>query len=416
MGKASIASLCLVSATILAACGSSGSASTNVGSNAPTSLAKTTASGTPYVVHVILSETGPGSFLGIREAKALNALVPITNKQGGIDGHPLQIIIQNNQSSPATSVSLASSLISSHVPLMLNGSQVPTDSAVDALATTKGPFIYDLSPGVHPKPGSMVFSAGLSTTVMAQTYLTYLKSKGITQVAEINSTDGSGVDGWNQLKAAVAEPQFSSFHILSHETFAPTAVSVSSQLSVIKAKHPQALIIWTVGTPLGTVLQGMSSLGMENIPTITSDGNADYAELTHFASVLPKTFYFPVGPLYLPPSDIPNTAVRAQVQTFDKVVASKGGHPGNTWGLAWDPARLLISAIRKLGVKATATQILNYMQNLHNVAGIFGLYNTSVNDHRGLEVANETMTKWNGTSFKPVSGPAGVPLTGKSAG
>lgn len=59
---------------------------------------------------------------------------------------------------------------------MLNGSQVPTDSAVDALATTNGPFIYDLSPGVHPKSGSMVFLAGLSTTVMAQTYLTYLKS------------------------------------------------------------------------------------------------------------------------------------------------------------------------------------------------------------------------------------------------
>ena len=367
-------------------------------------------------MHTILPETGPGSFLGVDQGKALKALASLTNSQGGIDGHPLQIDIQDNQSSPATAVSFATTLVSSGVPLILNGSQVPTDAAVDALATAKGPFIYDLSPGDHPKSGSMIFSAGLSTTVMAQTYLTYFKSKGITKIAEINSTDGSGVDGYNQLKAALAKPQFSSFQLLTHQTFDPAAVSVTSQLSVIKASNPQALIIWSIGTPLGTVLQGMSSLGMGNIPTVTSDGNASYSELTHFASIVPKTFYFPVGPLYLPPSDIANAAVRAKVKTFDTVVASAGGHPGNAWGLSWDAGQLLIGAIKKLGIHATPTQILNYMQNLHDVAGVFGLYNTSVSDHRGLAVSNETLTQWNGSSFTPVSGPAGVPLAAGSAG
>ena len=412
-----VAVIGVASASVLAACGSSGtSSSASAGPSAMSSSSSKVASGTPYVMHVILPETGQGSFLGVDQGKALKALVPLTNSQGGIDGHPLQMSIQDNVSSPATAVSLATPLVSSHVPLILNGSQVPTDAAVDALATPNGPFIYDLSPGVHPKSGSMVFSAGLSTTVMAQTYLTYLKSKGITKLAEINSTDGSGVDGWNQLKATLAKPQFSAFHLLAHETFDPTAVSVTSQLSVIKAQNPQALIIWTIGTPLGTVLQGMSSLGMENIPTVTSDGNASYAELTHFSSILPQTFYFPVGPLYLPPSDISNAAVRSQVQTFDKVVASSGGHPGNAWGLSWDAGQLLIRAVKKLGINATATQILNYMQNLHNVPGVFGLYNTSASDHRGLGVSNETMTEWNGSSFTPVSGPAGAPLTGGSAG
>ncbi len=412
-GKGRIVVLGVASAAVLAACGSS-SSSSNAASASSTSSASGAASGTPYVIHAIISQTGAASFLGSREAKSLQALVALTNKQGGIDGHPLQVDIQDNQSTPQTAVSYATPLVSANVPLIFNGSVVAVDASVDALATSSGPFIYDLSPGTHPKAGSMVFSAGISTKFDAQSYLTFLKAKGLTNIAAITSTDGSGVDGFKQLQATLAKPEFSSFKLLTHQTFDPTAVSVSAQLSVIKAAKPQALIIWTTGTPLGTVLNGMSSLGMQNIPTVTTDGNAAYAELTHFGSILPKTLYFPTGSLYLPPADIANAAVKAKVQAFDTAVAAAGGHPGDAWGLSWDPAQLVIGALQKLGIKATAPQILNYMQNLHNVAGVFGVYNTSTSDHRGLSTQDVYMTVWNGSSFTPVSGPGGTPLSGSA--
>ena len=399
-------------AALLAACGSSSTSAPSSSTTGVSSSATTAAAKSPYVIHAIVSETGSASFLGSREAKSLQALAVEVNATGGIDGHPVQMDIQDNQSNPSTSVSYATKLISSGVPFILNGSVVAVDSAVDALATPNGPFIYDLSPGVHPKAGSMVFSAGLSTGFMAQAYLTYLKSQGLTKIAAITSTDGSGKDGFDQLQATLKEPQFSSFQLLSHQTFDPSAVSVTTQLSVIKAAHPQALVIWTTGTPLGVVLNGMSSLGMNDIPTFTTDGNSVHSELIHFSSILPKKFYIPNAPLYLPPSDISNPQVRAQVTTFDDAIAKVGGHPSVAWGLSWDPAQLLIGAIKKLGVDATATQIQNYMQHLSNVPGIFGMYNSSVTDHRGLAASDETVTLWNGNSFTPVSGPAGVPLKG----
>lgn len=403
-GKGRIAVLGVAAATVLAACGSS---SSSASSTASSSASKS--SSTPFVLHALVSETGSAAFLGSREAKSLKALASQVNASGGINGHPLQIDIQDNQSSPQTAVGYAQKLISANVPLLLNGSVVAVDQAVDALATSSGPFTYDLSPGTHPKPGSMIFSAGISTNFDAQAYLTYLKSKGLTRIAAITSTDGSGVDGYNQLKKALAEPKFSSFKLLTHQTFNPTAVSVTTQMSVIKSKNPQALIIWTTGTPLGVVLKAQSSLGMGNVPTVTTDGNAAYAELTHFSSILPKTLYFPTGPLYLPPADITNSAVRAKVVAFDKAVKAAGGHGGDAWGLSWDPAQLLIGAIKKLGVNATAPQILKYMENLHNVAGIYGSYNTSTSNHRGLSTSDVTMTVWNGSSFTPVSGPGGTP-------
>lgn len=391
-------------ALLFAGCGSntsSASGSAGSGSSGGTK-------GSPVVFHAVLGETGSEAFLGSREAKSLQALSKEINASGGIDGHPMQLDIKDNQSNPSTAVQLASAWVGQNVPFILNGSAVATDKAVDALATSNGPFIYDLSPGTHPKAGSMIFSAGISTGDDAQAYLTFLKSKGLTNVAIMNSTDGSGSDGYDQFTKQLSTPAFSSFKVVSHQTFDPTDVSVTTQLSKIKAANPQAFIIWTTGTPLGVVLKGMSSLGMEDIPTVTTDGNAAYAELTKFAGLLPKQLYFPTGPLYLPASDLTG-ATKAPVTAFDSAVTGAGGHGGDPWGLSYDPALLLVGALKHLGVNASAQKILNYMENLHNVPGIFGSYSTSNSDHRGVHVGSIYMTEWNGSSFAPVSGAGGTP-------
>lgn len=365
------------------------------------------------VFHAVVSETGGASFLGSREAKALKVLAKQINASGGIDGHPMTVDIKDNETNPSTAVQIASGWVSKGVPFILDGSIVATDKAVDALAnSSSGPFMYDLSPGTHPAPGSMVFSAGLSTTSDAQAYLTFLKSKGLTKVAIINSTDASGTDGYTQFTKQLASSSFaSSFSVVDHETFSPTAVSVTTQMAKIKAANPQALIVWTTGTPLGTVLKAMSSLGMSNIPTVTTAGNASVAELTHLSSVLPKALYFPTGPLYVQPGNLTG-GVATAVKNFDAAVTSDGGHPGDGWGLAYDPALLLVGALQHLGVNATASQIRTYMQNLHNVSGVYGSYSTSTTDHRGVHASDVTVTEWNGTSFTPVSAPGGGAIGG----
>ncbi len=401
-----------VAAVVLAACSSSSSSSRAAASAKSSTGAKGAPSGSPVVFHAVVSETGGASFLGSREAKALQILAKQVNASGGIDGHPMSVDIKDNETNPSTAVQIASAWVGKGVPFILDGSIVATDKAVDALATSKGPFMYDLSPGTHPAPGSMVFSAGLSTTADAQAYLTFLKSKGLTKIAFMNSTDASGTDGYTQFTKQLATSTFSStFTVVDHETFSPSAVSVTTQMAKIKAANPQALVVWTTGTPLGTVLKAMSSLGMSNLPMVTTTGNASVSELNSFAGIVPKHIYFPTGPLYVNPSQLTG-GVASAVKAFDAAVTADGGHPGDGWGLAYDPALLLVGALKHLGVNATATQILHYMENLHNVPGVYGDYNTSTSDHRGVHAANITMTTWNGKSFVPVSAPGGGPIGG----
>lgn len=399
----------VAAAALLAACGSTSSA---VSAGSSTTAAKASAGSTksPVVFHAVLSETGAGSFLGTREGKSLQALALSVNASGGIDGHPVQMDIVDNRTSPSFAVSTVTSWIGQGVQFVLNGSQVATDVAVDALATPNGPFIYDLSPGVHPKPGSMVFSAGVSTQAQVATLLTYLKAKGLVNVAALTSSDASGTDGLNQLKTALATPQFSSMKLVANETFDPTAVSVTSQLSVIKSANPQAIVVWTIGTPFGTVLNGMSSLGMLSVPVATSSGNDPYSELNHFKAVLPVTLLENVAPLNLQPNYLPAGAVKDAVSTFRQQITTIGGHPSDAWGLSWDAAGLLIGALKKLGINATAKQILTYMESIKNVAGVFGEYNMSTTDHRGTTLSSVYVAKWNGSDFVPVSNPGGTPL------
>jgi branched-chain amino acid transport system substrate-binding protein len=394
-----------LSTGVLAACSSSSAG----GSAAAGSSSK----GSTYTIHAILSVTGPESFLGDDEKASLTDLQKLVNSTGGIDGHPVSFDVSDNQSTAATSVSLASPLLS-QVPVLLVGSATATDRPVDELETGNGPVIYDLSPGDHPTVGSSVYSASNSTTNQTLAFVNFAKAKGWSHVAAITSTDSSGQDGWTNISKAASATN-GAVNIASHQTFDPTSVSVTTQLAKIKATNPQALFIWTTGTPLSTVLKGMQQLGMTNIPVMTSNGNESFKEMQSLASSLPAQLYFPSSQFRLSNSALSGQA-KTLVDEFNAAMKA-GGQPvpdeGNA--LVWDPALLVVTALRKLGVGATAQQIQQYISALTSYVGIAGTYDfasKSQADNRGLTINSVYVTQWNNSKqdWVQASGPAGASL------
>jgi branched-chain amino acid transport system substrate-binding protein len=387
-----------LSAGTLAACGSSSSSGSSAGGKST------------YTIHAVLSLTGSESFLGDEEKGALVALQKHVNATGGIDGHPLSFDLSDNQSSASTSVALSSALLST-VPVLLVGSASSTDKPVDSLVKPDGPVIYDLSPGDHPTRGSFVYSASNSTTNQTQAFVAFAQHNGWKRIAAITSTDGSGQDGWMNIQAAVAGSK-GAVTVVDHETFDPTDVSVTTQLSKIKAKAPQALFIWSTGTPLGTVLKGMQQLNMLSTPTLTTNGNASAKELQSLKSDLPAQLFFPGAPFEAGASALPSS-LQAQVQTFETTMKGAGETlPDEGNALSWDSGLILVSALRKLGVNATAAQIHKYISSLTSFAGINGTYdftNQSIPDNRGLTIKSVYIVKWDPSQNKwtPASGAGG---------
>lgn len=409
------AGLCALSMAALSACGSSGTThsstpSTSGSTSGSGGSSSGAPSGSPYTIHAILSVTGSASFLGAEEKASLLALEKEVNSTGGIQGHPLKFAIDDNQTNASTSVSLASPLIGK-VPLMIVGSLTTVDRPVDDMVTSNGPVIYDLSPGDHPKRGSFVYSSSNSTTSQTEAFINFCKTKGWTKIGAITSTDASGQDGWTNLQKAVAGSN-GAVTVTDHETFNPTAVSVTTQLSKIKATNPQAIVIWTTGTPVGTVFKGMQQLGMESLPTMTTNGNDNYAEMQKLSNVLPNQLYFPSSPFQANPSNLSGQQKTVVEQFVNAIKASGQKVPDEGDALAWDPGFIFVNALRKLGVNATAAQIHNYIQSQTNFVGINGTYNfqdTSIPDNRGLSINSIYVIQWSKSqnNWVQVSGAAG---------
>ena len=79
--------------------------------------------------------------------------------------------------------------------------------------------------------------------------------------------------------------------------------------------------------------------------------------------------------------------------------------------LAWDPALILTTALRHVGVNATAEQLRAYLSTL-KIAGVNGTYDFKRVPQRGLDERNVVMIRWNEArnAWVPVSKPGGTPL------
>jgi branched-chain amino acid transport system substrate-binding protein len=97
-------SIGLVLVLAVAACGSSGS-SASTGTSASSVSTAAAASGTPIKVAAIVSETGPAPFTGW--ANGAEAYFDYVNAHGGVQGHPVQFTIVDDQGSPSNAVALA---------------------------------------------------------------------------------------------------------------------------------------------------------------------------------------------------------------------------------------------------------------------------------------------------------------------
>jgi branched-chain amino acid transport system substrate-binding protein len=364
-----------------------------------------------YDINVILPLTGGASFLGKTEQKALQLAEPLINASGGIQGQSVHFIYYDDQSSPQTSVQLTNRAIGSKPTILLGTSLVGGCNAMAPLMQS-GPVMYCFSPGIHPTEGSYVFTSTVSTLDVSDALIRFFRLKGWTKLALLTSADASGQDGEHGFDELVSRPENKDITIVDHAHFNITDVSVAAQIEHIKAANPQALIAWSTGTPIATVFKGIIQSGLD-IPIATTYGNMTYAQMAQYAAFLPKQLYIPSSLWVQHDSVIKlDPAVEAAQKKFFDAFSAAGEKPDIAATLAWDPAMIVVDALRHLGPEASAKQLRDYIGALKGYAGVDGLYDFAKSPQRGLDVQDAVVTLWNPTrqSWELVSKPTGVPL------
>lgn len=362
----------------------------------------------PFEINVIIAVTGGGAFLAKDQQEVLGVLENQVNKTGGIRGRQIKFVIADDQSSPQVAVQLMNQAIARNAQVVLGSTLVAACSAMVPLAKD-GPLLYCLSPGLHPDEGSYAFSSEPSTNAAFAGTALYFARKGWHKVALITSSDATGQDASRGIDEAFkAQP---SLQIVDRETFNTSDVTVAAQMTKIKASGADAVIAWTTGPPIATVLRSFSDVGLL-LPIVIGNGNMTFAQMKAYTGILPKDLYFP-GFAALAPDQLPNGTFKSRASEFKTALQSAGFRAESGHVSAWDPALIVLDAYRKLGFTATAAQLRAYIAGLRGWVGADGTYDFKTVPQRGVDAGSIMMIRWDPVreNWVGVSKPGGEPLS-----
>ena len=367
----------------------------------------------PYDINVVLPLTGSAAFVGQGERDSLLALQDQINASGGIADGKLNFIFHDDQTQPQLAVQLTTQIVGAQ-PAVVMGSSLVAMCLAMAPLMENGPLQYCLSPGIHPKAGSYVFSTSSSSTDQIAAVVRYYRMKGWTKIATLMTTDASGQDGDRSVAEVLQYPENKGkVDLLMQEHFNPADVSVAAQMARIKGSGAQAIIAWTTGAPAATVFRSMAQQGID-LPVAPTSGNQTFAAMKQWQAFLPNQLIL-ASALYPahPPSVKLDPAIDSAQQTMNAALAKRGLKADNMVATTWDAGLIVAAALRKLGSGATAAQVRQYIEGLTDFAGVDGPYNFKKYPQRGLGPEASTVTTYDAKtdSWVWLSQPGGEPLS-----
>jgi branched-chain amino acid transport system substrate-binding protein len=111
------------------------------------------------------------------------------------------------------------------------------------------------------------------------------------------------------------------------------------------------------------------------------------------------------------PDGITDPATKAATNVYFQALRDTGVKPEYIESVAYDPALLVVTALRALGPNASGEKIRDYLNGISSFAGASGRYNFKTSPQRGLDVSQIFVARWDGSqnNWVAVSKPGGDP-------
>ncbi len=337
----------------------------------------------PYKVGAIFSITGPASWLGEPERNTALMIAESINKAGGINGHPLEVIIYDTVGDETKTLLATKRLIEKDNVLAIIGPSrsgsslaiVPTVQKAEIPLVSCAASVRIVTPVNERK---WVFKTPQSDSHAAERIYAYMKDKGIKKAAIITNSTGFGDSGRGELKRLA--PAYG-INLVADERYGPKDVDLTAQLTRIRASGAEAVINWSIGPTQVLVVKNYRQLGMF-IPFFQSHGFGSKKNIETLGEDA-EGIIFPAGRL-LVADKLPYTNRQRPLLTmykddfesrFKSPVSTFGGH-------AWDALMLVVEALGEVG--PDKGKIRDYLENRQDFIGTGGIFNFSSEDHNGL--------------------------------
>ncbi len=344
----------------------------------------------PIKIGAVYSLSGPAAAIGTPTKLVTQMVVENINKQGGINGRPIELVVGDTESEPTKAIMVVKKFINvdkvaaiigpDRTDLGMAVKKLVEDAGIPTFMTVGGdPVIMGGGPlGTY----KWVFKSPQRSSTAVEKLYDYLKTANLKKVALITASDGFGKDGKGWLEKLA--PKYG-LTIVGDESFNPKDTDVTAQLTKLSSTKPDAIVCWTIGPAAAIVAKNVKQLNLKE-PLFQCHGIPDpkYVELAGPAadgSMMPSTKLMAWE--QLPDSDPQKKVIKDFVHLYNDVYKINKEFPINTHsGYAWDAIYIVADAMKKAGVEPA--KLRDAIEQTKNHVGISGTYNLTAEDHNGL--------------------------------
>jgi branched-chain amino acid transport system substrate-binding protein len=335
---------------------------------------------------VNLDVTGYGAWLGEPELRAVQLFAEQVNSRGGIDGHPLELVVYDNESNPEKSSGNAKKLIQrDRVTAVIGTAITATSNAAKSVAQEEKVVTYSLSGSFEPNyADSFSFATWVHTSGMVETIYDYFAKKGIKRIATLCATDSPGQTWLDETTKSAKKYGLE----ISGERFNVKDVDVTAQLAKLKAGNPQALIVGVSGAPNAVVAKNFNQMGFA-VPYVTGHGNISDTFLKLMEGNEPETLLLP-GAYYIVWRELPDSFPQKKLmKEFAEAFQKKFKKEADIYAVvAYDAARVIAEGMQQVKPESPkdSPKLRDAMETIKNYPAVYGgTYTFSKEDHRGIK-------------------------------
>lgn len=344
----------------------------------------------PIKIGGIFSLTGPGAHIGAAQRNSVLIAIDEFNKKGGVAGRPIEMVLGDDESDPTKAVMVLKKMIETQPIVALIG-PTRTDTGMAMIPTLEKEgiptFMHAGGDVIITPVRKWVFKSPYRAADAMERIALYLKKQNLTKVGFLHASDGFGKDGAAIVDRLAAKH---GFELVAKETFDMKDVDMTAQLTRINAKAPQAIIVWTIGPPMGITTKNARALGIK-VPLFQCHGGAEpiFFKLAGDAAegvMMPSTKIV-VADL-LPATDPQKKILLDYIKEYETRFKDV---PGTMVAYGADAAYLLLEAIKKAG--PDRAKIRDALEGIKGYVGLSGIYNLSPEDHTGTTVKDIALVK-----------------------
>ncbi|MGE5517165.1 MAG: ABC transporter substrate-binding protein [Bacteroidota bacterium] len=334
-------------------------------------------------IGAFLSVTGPASFLGEPEKKTLERYVERLNKDGGIGGRKVELVVYDDAGAPDKAATLAKRLIQNDgVDMIIGGTSTATSMAAVKVVEPAGMPFISLAAGIDivEPVKKWVFKVAHTDRMAADKVFADMKKKGITKVALVSEDSGFGKSGRDQSLKAAAN---FGIEVVADEVYSPKDPDVTAQLTKAKnAPGVQAVFNFGFGQGPAIVTKNYRQLGIA-LPLWQSHGVAS-KEYIRLAGDAAEGVRLPAAGLVVADQLAASDPQKPVVTAFKKDYEAAFKSEVSTFaGHSYDALQMAAAAILRAGSLDKA-KVRDELEKTSGYVGTAGLVSMSATDHMGL--------------------------------